>query len=110
MSQRIFLPQEKIIKVQRAVSTLHETEEASLRTIMRILGLMSSYFPVVHWAQFHFRRLQGFLLSSWDGIRESLDLRVYLSGEVKKLPRLVAQFIQPVGRSDLDPTGPTERD
>lgn len=95
VAQRVFfLPLEKISRVQGAVSALHETGEASLRTIMRVLGLMSSCIPSVPWAQLHFQGLQGFLLSS-------LDMSISL-WRGKKLPRLLAQSEQPIRGSDLD--------
>ena len=84
VEKKIFLPQEKILKLEQAVALLQTNQEISIRQVMRVLGLMSACFPAVPWARFHIRPLQGLVLKHWNGRKEGLDLPMPIPNRIKR--------------------------
>lgn len=83
-----FLPEEKSLKVVKAVSSLMEPRDCSRRQVMRVLCLIC--IPEVPWAQLHSRELQFFLLSSWDKKEGVTGRKGFHSSKGKSLLKLVA--------------------
>lgn len=84
VEMKIFLPMEKIEKIGQAVAQLQTNQEAQIREVMRVLGLMMFCFPAVPWARHHQRPLQGLMLHCLDGSKQSLDQPMPLSSKVKR--------------------------
>lgn len=76
--QRIFLPQEKVHKIEDAMRLLQDNQLVSIRRVMSSLGLLTSAIPAVQWAGLHFCPLQTFILKS------SLDALVNVPPQVKR--------------------------
>lgn len=83
LSQNILHTKDKVDKLCSVVQGLIDSPAVSLRSIMRVLGLMTSAIPAVVWAQAHTRTLQQFLLAHWGGDLGTLDRQVSLSREVR---------------------------
>ena len=81
---RVFLPVEKVKKLDRAVASLQNNQQVSLRSLMSTLGLLTSALPAVQWAGLHFRPLQAFLLKVWDHSLETLDSLILVPLQVKR--------------------------
>lgn len=66
--KKVFLPLKKIEKMGQAVA-----QEAQIRDVMKVIGLMTSCILAVPWAGFRQRPLQGLLLRCWGGSQQGLD-------------------------------------
>ncbi|XP_077308637.1 uncharacterized protein LOC143927975 [Lithobates pipiens] len=84
VSQKVFLTEEKVIKVKEMVTFLQSNQTISIRSAMAGLGLLVATIPAVPWARAHFRCLQANILDSWDGTQESLDGTIHLSSKTKR--------------------------
>ncbi|XP_068104139.1 uncharacterized protein [Hyperolius riggenbachi] len=62
--QRLFLPEDKVTKVQSTIVSLLEADAISVRQCMSIVGLLTSTAPAVDWAMAHVRVLQNWLLEN----------------------------------------------
>lgn len=82
--QASFLPAPKQEILMSQVSSFRSAGLVSIRSIMSLLGLLTSTIPAVRWAQAHSRSLQAFLLSTWDGQQSSLHRRVSVPSAVRK--------------------------
>ena len=85
IKRKIFLPEEKIAKLDQAVAQLQSNLLTSVREVMRVLGLMTSCFPAVPWARFHQRPLQELMLRLWSGQRQDLESQILVSHKVKRM-------------------------
>ncbi|XP_077340446.1 uncharacterized protein LOC143984042 [Lithobates pipiens] len=81
---RVFLPKEKVQKLDSAVASLQNNQLVSIRVLMSVLGLLTSTLPAVQWAGLHFRPLQTFILGVWDHSQEALDTLVHIPLQVKR--------------------------
>lgn len=80
----VFLsPRRKAGKIQVQTNSFLSARFTSSRSMMSLLGLLTSSIPAVRWAQAHSRTLQGFLLSVWDGLQSSLNHKVPIPSHVK---------------------------
>lgn len=67
IEMKVFLPAAKLEKIEQAVALLQTIQEAQIREVMRVIGLMMSCFPAVPWARLHQHPLQGLMLLCWVG-------------------------------------------
>ncbi|XP_069593271.1 uncharacterized protein [Ranitomeya imitator] len=77
------LLENKLEAIQFQIRLLLE-RRASIRTAMKVLGLMTACIPCVRWAQFHSRPLQRLILSKWDRRQSSLDSSLRLTYPVQR--------------------------
>lgn len=62
VERKIFLPGEKIRKMDQSVAWLQTNLSVLVREIMKVIGLMTSCFLAVPWVRFHQHPLQNRLL------------------------------------------------
>lgn len=79
--QKCFLPQEKVLNIQRTVREIRARTFVSIREGMSLLGLMTAAIPAVPWAQFHSRPLQLQILNDWDHSDTGLDKKLRLTAD-----------------------------
>ncbi|XP_040294193.1 uncharacterized protein LOC121005490 [Bufo bufo] len=84
VSQRSFLPPQKIVKLQTALRKFKKEKFCSIRQAMKVLGSLSACIPAVAWAQFHLRPLQKFILDKWNRSQLTLERIIFLDTETKK--------------------------
>lgn len=83
IEQRIFLPQEKMEKMQIALRTLQTNTEVSVREAMPVLGLLTAAISSVQWARLHARRLQSDILLNWTH-QEPLEKKFKIGTKAKR--------------------------
>lgn len=83
IEQKIFLPQEKIEKMQLTLITLQSNAEISVRQAMSALGLLTAAIPSVQWARLHSRPLQSDILMNWS-YQEPLEKKFNLGARAKR--------------------------
>ena len=83
IQKKIFLPEEKIVKVQAAVKTVQTNLPVTVRKAMSTLGLLTAAIPAVQWARLHARDLQQAILQNWS-FGESLEKQFLVPPHVKR--------------------------
>lgn len=93
--QRIFLPQEKVQKID-VMRLLQDNQPVSIRRGRASLGLLTLAITAVQWAGLHFHPLQTFILKVWNHSRSSLDALVSVPPHSKEVGLVVESDGKPV--------------
>lgn len=64
-TQRISLPMGKVLHLRSLVTLLLQKPQHTVRLCMKVLGVMVSTIEAVPFAQFHLRKLQWNILTTW---------------------------------------------
>ncbi|KAE8618780.1 hypothetical protein XENTR_v10009500 [Xenopus tropicalis] len=82
VQQQIFLPQEKILKIQ-SLSNQIQQQPATAFQILQLLGLMAASLDAVPFARYHMRPLQREFLRLWNKDHKDLSQQIPLSKRVR---------------------------
>lgn len=64
--KKIFLPEDKVTKVQNVVKSVQTSLPIMIQAAMLTLGLLAASIPTVQWARLHSRDLQQTILQNWN--------------------------------------------
>ena len=82
--RRVYLTPEKIQNLIHAIKAALEKSHASIRQLMKLIGLINAGSRAIPFNRLHLRKCQLLMLRLWDKSWRNIDLNILITTEMKE--------------------------